>query len=98
MDQGLQITVGADVKQLVGAAQTSTESIKSLEKELELLGTAIDHTFERGADTSKLEDAYQELKDKITSLRQTASQPITIPPVPPIPVPDDTAFLNTIQK
>lgn len=97
-DQGLNIVVGADVQQVQAGMDAATASVKEMEKELELLGNAITNSLDRGEDVAKLEDAYDALKAKIKAARAEATQPFTPPPMPPIPAPDDTAFLNTITK
>lgn len=95
MDQGLQITVGANVQQLVGGMQAGVQSVQSMEKELAALDLAIIHALDKGENVAKLEKAFDDLVARIKSAKAAIAQPV---PVPPIPAPDDTAFLNTITK
>lgn len=101
-DAGLKVTVSADVQQLQTGASQATASLQDMEKELNLLGRAIDSMVSKGQDITKLEDAYQALADKIKAARAEAAQPIPTPPAPPqpppVPVPDDKPLLDSISK
>src|SRR6185437_11604351 len=98
-DARLKIIVGADVQHVATGMQQATQSIQEMEKELYLLGNSITTSLNKGEDVAKLEDAYQQLKDKIKAVRAEAGIPLPIPPAPPpLPVPDDTPLLNSLAK
>lgn len=99
MDQGLRIIVSADVQQVATAMQQTEQTVQDLEKELNLLGRAIDASISKGQDISKLEDAYQKLSDKIKAAKAAAAAPIPPPPpLPPLQPPDDKPILDSISK
>lgn len=63
-DVGLNWVVSANV-------QNALDGIKALQRESQLLGTAIDRALDKGQDASQLEDAFQRIQDKIKALRAT---------------------------
>lgn len=95
---GLKITVGADVSSAIASIGKLDDSLETLEKDLVRIEVAIDNALGAGRDTTALEASYEKVRAKIVALRAEAAKPIPPPIVPPIPAPNDTAFLNTISK
>jgi hypothetical protein len=97
-DPQLQIIVGANVQQAIASIQNLERSATDLEKELNALGTAIDHAIDSGktdAEIAHLEDAYTALQAKIKALRAESAVPI---PAPPMPAPNDSPLLGSLAK
>jgi hypothetical protein len=77
MDQGLKVTVSADVQQLAGGMQVAQQSVQDLEKELFNLGRVIDNAIAKGENIAPLEAAFDSLNAKIKQLKASAAAPVS---------------------
>jgi hypothetical protein len=73
-DAQLQITVGADVSQVVSGMQSVEGELVQAQSQLNLLGRAIDIAISKGQDISQLEDAFQRVNDRVKQLTLSTQQ------------------------
>lgn len=73
-DASLQITVGADVSQVVSGMQTFEGELQAAQQQLVLLDRAITNALSRGADTAQLEQSFDNVATKIRGMNEAAAQ------------------------
>lgn len=99
MDTGFNIRVTADASNAIQNVKTLTDQLKDQEKEWQLLDLAIQHAYDRGADTTEMEASLAKVSAKLAELRnKVANQSLTPPVIPPIVVPDERPLLDSIGK
>ncbi len=98
MDAGFNVRITADVSNAVQNVGSLTGSLAQSESEMRALGLAIDHAIDKGEDITKLEDAFQQVSNRVKALKAEIGQGLPPVVVPPIHVPDDGPLLGSLAK